>query len=121
MTALNGTSAPTAPPDPRETVAEAVYTAMMDEGDPPYAELEPEDRADILHLTGNYLTAHLNFLNANGFRIVPLGAVLTPHTEAEALAMVKAAKDYFDAAKRKGKLMGAAVEKPKLILPPGMH
>jgi len=79
MTAINGKSASSgAPPDPRRPVAEAVYTAMMDEGDPPFAEVEPEDLADILKLTENYLNAHLNFLSANGFRILPRGPYRSP-------------------------------------------
>jgi len=122
MTAINGKSASSgAPPDPRRPVAEAVYTAMMDEGDPPFAEVEPEDLADILKLTENYLNAHLNFLSANGFRILPPGAVPKPTSEPEAMAMLQAAKAFFDGQKRKGKLMAGAVGKPKLILPPGMH
>lgn len=125
MTPINGTPAPAndapAPPDPRHLVAEAVYTAMMDEGDPPFSDLDAEDAADMLVVTENYLTAHLNFLTANGFRIVPAGAVPRPQSEPEAMAMLQAAKGWFDAAKRKGKLLAGATAKPKLILPPGVH
>lgn len=119
MTALNGTVLDPELPDPRKAVAEAVYTAMMDEGDPPFAELDPEDMADLLDLTANYLNAHLNFLHANGFRMVPPGAIVKPSSEPEALAMVKAAKAFFDAQKRRGGLLAGTVRKPQLILPPG--
>lgn len=117
--ALNGTHI-NAPPDPRTHIAEAVYNAMADEGDPPFSELEGEDLADLLTITENYLTAHLNFLSANGFRVVPPGATPVPKTEAEAMGMVQAAKAFFDSQKRRGKLMAGGV-KPKLILPRGAH
>ncbi len=119
MTTINGQSLTPELPDPRKAVAEAVYTAMMDEGDPPFAELDAEDMTDLLELTENYLNAHLNFLSANGFKIIPPGAISKPTSEPEALAMVKAAKAFFDSQKRKGGLLAGTVRKPQLILPPG--
>lgn len=121
MSALNGQSLTNAPPDPRRPVAEAVYTVMMDEGDPPFSELEPEDVADILNLTEQYIKAHVGWLTQQGFRLLPPGVTPIPTCAEEALAMVQAAKQFTESKRngkgRKSKLIGG--EPRKLILPPG--
>lgn len=122
MTALNGKSL-SAPPDPTRIVAEAVYIAMMDESDPPFADLDTEDLADILVLTENYLQAHLSFLKLHGYRLLPPGVTPLPTCVEEALAMVQAAQRFTDSKRgggrqRKSRLVGSVVPK-KLILPPG--
>lgn len=118
MTQLNGKRAPDAPPDPRLPIAEAVYTVMTDEGDPSFADLNDEDRDDLLTLTGNYIAAHVNFLKINGYRLIPPGVTPIPTSPEEALAMVQAASRFLEAQKRKPKLLGSG--KRKLILPPGL-
>lgn len=119
MPAINGHTppAPPAAPDPRPTIAEAVYTIMMDEGDTPFAALDEEDRADIITLTEHYINAHVGWLTQQGFRLMPPGVTPIPKSAEEALAMVQAAKQFHDSQKRKSNLIGG---KPKrLILPPG--
>lgn len=125
MNAINGklVSGAPQPPDPRQIVAEAVYTVMMDEGDPPFSELDPEDQADLFHLTEQYITAHIGFLTQQGFRLLPPGVTPMPTCEEEALAYIQAAKTFAESKRngkgRKSALVGSVVPK-KLILPPGM-
>lgn len=119
MTAINGHKPPgPQAPDPRPAIAEAVYTIMADEGDPPFAQIEGEDLADILTITEHYINAHIGWLAQQGFRLFPPGVTPIPKSAEEALAMVQAAKQFHDSQKRKSKLIGG---KPKkLILPPGV-
>lgn len=119
MTPINGKRLPVAPTpsDPRLAVAEAVYTLMMDEGDPPFSDIDPEDLADILVITENYITAHVAWLTQQGFRLFPPGVTPIPTSAEEALAMVQAAKRFSDGQRRKSKLIGGAPK--KLILPNG--
>lgn len=125
MTAINGNSAIGAPqpPDPRSIIAAAVYTLMMDEGDAPFSELDDEDRADLISLAEQYISAHVAFLTQQGFRLLPPGVTPIPTCAEEALAMVQAAKRFTDSARngkgRKSALVGSVVPKG-LILPPGM-
>lgn len=116
---INGHALPAqpVPPDPRPAIAEAVYTIMMDEGDPPFSDLDAEDRKDILAITEHYINAHIGWLSQQGFRLLPPGVTPLPKSPEEALAMVQAAKAYADSQKRKSKLFGGASK--KLILPKG--
>jgi len=115
---LNGTHLGSAPPEePRVSVARAVYEANAEDGDAPWPELDDEERQSLTDWAEAYLSAHIGWLETHGFRLLPPGAVPRPQSEAEAMAMLKASKGWFDAQKRKPGLVGAVA--PKLILPPG--
>lgn len=106
----------TGAPTPIRAVSEAVYDALCAADQGPFANLSPEDQAQEDLLAEAYVSAHLGWLAQQGVRIVPPDAILKPTSEAEALAMVKAAKDFLDGQRRKGKLLGAA-SPSKLIMP----
>lgn len=111
--------AATAPADPAEEIARIVQEALRgDTNDIPWADLCEADRQGEVFIAEHYLAAHLQWLAEHGFKVVPPGAVLMPKSDDEAMAMVKAAKAYFDAKKRKGQLVNTAAPR-KLILPPG--
>lgn len=118
---VNGTPVgPSPTEDPAREIAEAVYQLSFEEGDEAWGDLADDDRDNLTELARYYIAAHLTWMTAQGIRTVPPGATLRPKTEAEAMAMLQAAKDWFDAQKRKGKLIGEGPAKRKLILP-GMH
>jgi hypothetical protein len=99
-------------------VARTVWDADFEEGDTPFDDLSPDDKAAMIGCADDHVTAHITWLQANGFRLLMPGALPRPHSEAEALAMVQAAKDWFDAKKRKPGLLGGIAPK-RLFLPPG--
>ena len=117
---INGKPTPAKPLDPRTDVARAVWEAQSIDGDPAFSELTEDQREDLAAYAEAHIAAHAQWLDQHGFRIIAPGAVPRPTSEPEALAMVQAAKAFFDAQKRRGKLMAGAVPK-KLILPPGVH
>lgn len=118
MTApLNGTPAAAPRLDPKGDIAQAVYLLNWEPGDTPWEGLEDDLRADLVTYAEQHVSEHVKWLAARGFRIVAPNAVLRPQSEQEALAMVQAAKDFFDAQRRKGKLMAA----PKKLIIPGAH
>lgn len=117
---LNGKpDAPAASVDPSEDVASAVLEAMRDDGDPTWDELTQADRDSELYLAQHYIIAHVQWLGERGFQILPPGAIPSPKSDDEAMAMVRIAKAYFDGQKRRGKLVSGTSPKPGLILPPG--
>jgi DNA-binding transcriptional LysR family regulator len=63
------------------------------------------------------IAAHAQWLENNGFRTVPAGAVAIPQSDEEAAAMMTAVKAYGERKKRKVQLLST----PKLILPPTMQ
>jgi hypothetical protein len=112
MTAINGHGAP----DPARDVAQFVYAAGFEDGDTPWAELSEDERDALIGFAHDHLQAHLRWLVASGFKVIPPGHVPNPTSDDEAMAMVKVAKHYFDAKKRKGHLV-ASGPRPKLIVP----
>lgn len=114
MKALNGAS----PPDPKTDVARRVWEAQAEPGDPAWDDIEPDEQAMLSDMAEAHIVAHAQWLSDHGFRILSADAVARPQSEPEALAMVQAAKDFFDAQNRKRKLAGGT---KKLILPPGTH
>lgn len=119
MTApLNGH--PVAAPvlDPKSDVAGLVFAALAEDGET-FAALPPLEQDEFLNIAEHYIAAHMAWLGANGFRVLPPNATIRPTSEAEAMAMLQAAKDFFDAAKRKGGLLGSVV--PKKLIIPGVH
>lgn len=120
MPAVNGQPVTDTPPDPRLEIARAVQAATAEDLDPPWDALTDDERAGELWIAEHYIAAHLSWLTTHGFKVIPPGATPVPKTDAEAMAMVRASKAYFDAQKRRGKLMASAAPK-KLILPKGMH
>lgn len=121
MTPINGTNLGAgASQDPAEAVAEMVYMQSFEEGDEAWADLAEDDRENLVELARLHVAAHLTWITAQGIRMVPPGAMLRPKSEAEAMAMLQASKDFFDGQKRKGKLMGEGPAKRKLIIP-GAH
>ncbi|RAK51202.1 hypothetical protein [Phenylobacterium soli] len=116
MTAING-HAPSRPlANPALDIAERLYTSGIEEGDALWSDLTDEEREALIEFAAEHIAAHAQWLRDNGFRIIPTDAVPVPASEAEAFAMLKAAKGYFDASKRKGQLMGSA---PKKLIIPG--
>lgn len=109
---------PEASETPPLAIARAVYTEGLQDGDTPFDDLDPEDREALIAYADEHIQAHMAHLAASGFRLLPPSATLRPKTEAEALAMIQASKDWFDAKKRKPGLVGSVAPK-KLILPPG--
>jgi hypothetical protein len=115
---LNGHGSP---PDPNSAVARTVYEANLADGDQAWCALTDDERGMLADYAGEYVMAHIAWLTATGHRLVRPGAILKPTSEPEAMAMVKAAKDFLDGMMRKGQLMGAPMAGKKLILPPGVH
>ena len=76
-----------------------------------------EERASFDAISQAAIVAHLAFLNAAGFRLVPPGMTIRPQTEQEAHEMAKQVRAYLaqpiHAKQRRSGLMGS----PKLILP----
>lgn len=102
-----------------EAVARAVFEGINAD-DPNAVEwdaLSAEERDSERLLAEAYIAAHTGALAMAGARILPPNAVLKPTTQREALGMVKAAKDFMDADRRKGKLLDTAAAPSKLILP----
>lgn len=118
---MNAPLAAGPPPPPHEVIARLVYERAMEDGDIPWPDLPPEDREHLAEYARDILHAHIELLTVQGFKLVPPGAAPIPKTQEEAMAMIQAAKGFFDAQKRKGKLMNAAAPEPKLILPKGFH
>jgi hypothetical protein len=116
---LNGKR--TLPPtsDPREDIAQAVQEALREDDEPTWEELTEEDREDEVYLADAYITAHAGWLAQHGWRVIPPGSIPKPSNDAEAMAMVNAAKAFFDAQKRRGKLVGSVAQPTSLILPKG--
>lgn len=117
MTERNGKRLSPEPVPPHYTVAERVYDRCMEEGDTPWAELPADQQEAVVEYAAMILSAHVELLMEQGFKIVPPGAAPIPKSQDEALAMVQAAKAFFDGQRRKGKLMVEA--QPTLIVPPG--
>lgn len=106
---------------PAPDVAREVYTEGMEDGDAAWGELADHERQSLIEFAEEYIGRHVAWLAAQGFRLLPPGMTLNPATEAEAMAMLQACKAFFDAQKRKGKLMASGPAPRKLILPPGAH
>jgi len=119
---INGhaTSAMPIPSDPARDVAQNRYAADFADGDTPWADLSDDEREALTSLASDYLEAHLRWLVASGFKVVPPGSIANPANDDEAMAMVKAAKAYFDGKKRKGRLVSSG-PRPKLIVPGRPH
>lgn len=117
MTALNGQvlGSPPEPPNPKLDVARAVFSTLADEGET-WDALTEDDQAEFLNIADHYLSAHSAWLISHGFRVIPPGAAMRPKTEAEAMGMLQAAKDFLTAAKRKPGLLTTG---PRLIVPKG--
>lgn len=109
---------PEASETPPLAVARAVYTNGVEDGDTAFDELDAEDREALIAYADEHIQAHMAHLAASGFRLLPPGAMLRPHSKDEALAMLQASKDFFDAQKRKPGLVGSVAPR-KLILPKG--
>lgn len=103
-------------PDPAAVVAECVYRANLMEGDGSWEDLTAEEREALTDCARDHIAAHIAWLGSVGFRVLPLNAVPKPQSEAEAFAMLQAAKAWFDGNKRKAKLLGSA---PKKLIVPG--
>ena len=116
MTAPNGHKVTPEPSDPTYAIAEAVWTASMDEEDAPWGDLAEEERDYLAEHARMHLTAHLTWLTAQGVRLLPPGAAVVPRNDEEAAAMVLAVKSYRESKRRKG---GLLMNDKKLILPPG--
>lgn len=117
-TPLNGHSLAAAPvPDLGVVIAQRFYEAQAEDGDVAWADLSEHDRADMIDYVRAVIGQHMHWLNENGFRLLPPGAVLRPKNDNEAGAMQEALRLYGEAKKRKGGLIGSVA--PKLILPPG--
>lgn len=101
-------------------VARAVYTAGIQDGDAAFDDLDAEDREALISYADEHIQAHMAHLAASGFRLVPPGATTRPQSKDEAMAMLQASKDFFDAQKRKPGLVGSVAPR-KLILPKGAH
>lgn len=117
---LNGKR--TAPPaSPADQIARNVQEALREGCDDlAWDDLTEEEREGEVFLAEHYMAAHAQWLSESGFKIIPPGATPVPKTDDEAMAMVRAAKSYFDGKKRKGGLV-STVGAQKLILPKGAH
>lgn len=117
MTALNGHPAleATPAPNPAVEVARAVCDALWEDGDTIWDHLSDEDRLNTYYLAEHYIAAHLAFLGARGWKVIPPGGIPFPTSDPEAMAMVRAAKTFIDAHKRKGSLLAT----PKNLILPG--
>lgn len=115
MTALNGQTvgAPPDPPNPKLDVARAVFATLADDGET-WDDLSEGEQAEFLNIADHYLSAHSAWLISHGFRVIPPGAAMRPKTEAEAMGMLQAAKEFLTAAKRKPGLLTTG---PRLIVP----
>lgn len=117
MTALNGHPVTPQPEEPALAVARGLYASQFEEGDTPWDDLDGATREDLVEYSRIAIAHHVAWLNAQGFRLLPPKTLLKPTTEDEAMGMVQLAKQFLDASRRKGKLMGQPGR--KLILPPG--
>lgn len=115
--ARNGAHVPEDPP--HLVVARRVYETCFEDGDKPWDELEAEQAEDITDYVRMIIVEHIRFLVERGFKVVPPGAAPIPQTQDEAMAMLQAAKGFFDGQKRQGKLMATAA-RPKFLVPPGV-
>lgn len=109
---------PPLPPEPKWGIAERLYEAGFEDGDTPWADLQPEEREALSNLALDYISAHMAWLNEHGFKIIPPGSVLRPKSDEEAAMMAEAIRLYHEAQKRKGGLLAG---ERKLILPKGVH
>lgn len=114
---INGHGAP-AEIDPAREVARGLHASQIEDGDTPFDEMDEETQSELTEYCRIAIALHVQWLVDRGFRIVPPNATPIPKTQEEALAMVQAAKGFFDAQKRKGSLMSGAVGR-KVILPKG--
>lgn len=112
---LNGLSEPGLSA-PKDDIARGLYAALAQDGDTAWDELAAAERESLADYAELALALHVEWLASRGFKIIPPGATPIPKSEAEALAMVQAAKGFFDAHKRKGKLVSTAAT-PRLIVP----
>jgi hypothetical protein len=120
MSTINGHGAKPPPEEPAAEIARWVYEANLEEGDAAWADLSDPNREALTDYARVYIGAHVQWLSQTGYRIISPDAVERPTSQEQALAMVQVAKEFFDAQKRKGKLVGA-VAPTKLILPKGVH
>ncbi len=95
-------------------VATAILSALS--GGAPETTDEEEMRGALMAAHAA-VEAHAGWLEVNGFRTIPAGAVAIPQSDEEAAAMVTAVRAYEDRKRRKVQLLAT----PKLILPPTMQ
>ena len=114
-------AAPPPPVEPDEALHWVVARTLWDEGsepgDPPWLDLDDDERAAWIDLAERTMEVHLRIMAGRDFRVIPPGAVQVPKGEAEAWAMAKAAKAYLDARARKAGLLAKPAS--GLILPNG--
>jgi hypothetical protein len=108
-------------PDAARTVAIAMFTATGDETDAETAfeALEPEDREQMLAIANVAMSAHMDWLIDNGFRLAPPGTMLRPKTKDDAHAMILAGKEFIDKGQGRPSSKSKLIGSPKLILPNG--
>ncbi len=95
-------------------VATAILSALS--GD--FVEVvDEEEHRGALLAAHAAIAAHAQWLENNGFRTIPVGAVAIPQSDEEAAAMMTAVKAYGERKRRKVQLLST----PKLILPPTMQ
>lgn len=102
-----------------EAVGEALHQALAEEGEPVFADLEPDERAGIVSMAEVAMQAHLEWLDENGFRIAPPGTMLRPKTENDARAMILAGQQFLAEGKGRSSSKRKLITGPGLIVPPG--
>lgn len=79
-------------------VAKALYVEMTREDTdpaPPWEKLDAGDQQGLTECAKAAVEAHAGWLQANGFRIVPPGAITAPQSLEEAQVMIAAAQQYM--------------------------
>jgi hypothetical protein len=102
-------------------VAVAMYVASGD-GTDSVATLDllsEDDRFALLEMARVAMTTHLDWMQANGFRIAPPGTMLRPKTQDDAKAMILAGQEFLAAGKGRSSSKSKLVGSPGLILPRG--
>ena len=96
-----------------EVIARALTAASGDD----YDALSVEDQGIMSDAAIVAAQAHLAWLEAAGFRLIPPGMTLRPQSENEAREMAIQVRKYLDQPEHARNRRRGLIEKPKLILP----
>lgn len=100
-------------------IAMFVQTGEGPDGEAEFDALPDDERLSMLETAYEAMQAHVAWLTAAGFRIVPPGTSLVPQSEQEAAAMLLAVQQFRKAMDRNVSRKTALIGSPKLIVPPG--
>jgi hypothetical protein len=90
----------------------AAAKTIFDGSDEEWDEMDQETRDQFMSAALRAIMIHDDWLAAQGFKVIPPGAVQSPTTGAEAVTMLRAAKAFLEAPANK--------PKRKLIVPSGI-